>query len=173
MPEVRRLLIAVLVAAALAGAAPARAAGEIPSGVAKDAYLEVATTILGDCGCHPQSVHECACGRAAEMREEIAAALRSGGPGGTPQTAAAVIAGYVAEHGEKIRIAPTVSGFNLVAWIGPSVGLLAAVVVVLLAMRRWRSAGAPAAAAAAGAAPAVSPDDPYLRRVAAEVEERL
>ena len=69
----------------LALSAPLQAAGEIPAEVDQKAYLEVATTILCDCGCHPQSVHACACGRAAEMREEIAAALTRGGPGGSPR----------------------------------------------------------------------------------------
>ena len=31
-------------------------------------YDEAINTILCDCGCHPQTVKECACGRAAEMR---------------------------------------------------------------------------------------------------------
>ena len=30
-------------------------------------YLKAAETILCDCGCHPQSVADCACGRAAEL----------------------------------------------------------------------------------------------------------
>jgi len=134
LPE--RRAAALLLALALF--APVQAAGEIPPGVDAKAYLEVATTILCDCGCHPQSVHACACGRATEMREEIAAALTGGGPGGRPQSAAQVIAAYVARYGEKIRIAPTKRGFNLVAWLGPSIALLTAGLAVSLALRRWR-----------------------------------
>jgi cytochrome c-type biogenesis protein CcmH len=150
----------------LALSAPLQAAGEIPPGVDQKAYLEVATTILCDCGCHPQSVHACACGRAAEMREEIAAALTGGGPGGTPQSARQVIDAYVARYGEKIRIAPTKRGFNLVAWVGPSVGLLAAGLVVLLALRRWRGPDTPAPAGAAA-----DLDPAYLLRLRRELEE--
>ena len=101
-------------------------------------------------------MHACACGRAAEMREEIAAALRHGGQGGLPQTAAQVIASYVARHGEKIRIAPTTRGFNLVAWVGPFIGLFVAGIAVLFALRRWR-AEAPQAEAPGQAAPTLDP----------------
>ena len=134
MPE--RRAWGLLLALTLWG--PVGAAGEIPAGVDRKAYLEVANTILCDCGCHPQSVHACACGRAEEMREEIAAALASGGPGGKPQTGKQVIAAYVARYGEKIRIAPTKRGFNLVAWLGPSIVLLGAGIAVAFALRRWR-----------------------------------
>ena len=163
MPE--RRAFALLLALALWGPVPA--AGEIPEGVDRKAYLEVANTILCDCGCHPQSVHACACGRAAEMREEIASALHTGGPGGTAQTAKQVIAAYVARYGEKIRIAPTKSGFNLVAWVGPSVGLLVAGMVILLALRRWRTAGVPSPAPAT----ATEIDPAYLQRLRRELGE--
>jgi cytochrome c-type biogenesis protein CcmH/NrfF len=162
------LALALLLTLIVAGVA--FAAGEIPPGVDREAYLEVATTILCDCGCHPQSVHECACGRAAEMRDEIAGALNTGGPGGTRQSASQVIAGYVARHGEKIRIAPTTRGFNLVAWLGPGIGFLIAGIVVALALRRWRGA-VPALPAPAGEPSAALVDDAYVKRLARELEE--
>src|SRR5262245_42801351 len=78
-----------------------------PDEPAQDAeYSRAATTILCDCGCHPQAVHDCACGRAAEMRGEIAASIRNGKSGEE------VIAAFVAQHGEQIRVAPTAAGFN-------------------------------------------------------------
>jgi cytochrome c-type biogenesis protein CcmH len=147
---------------------PVGAAGEIPAGVDEKAYLEVATTVLCDCGCHPQSVHACACGVAAERRQEIAAALMHGGPGGTPQSSAQVIAAWVAKYGEKIRIAPTKRGFNLVAWLGPSVGLLIAAACVLLALRRWRSRGQPEPVPAGLPADI---DPAYLQRLQRELGE--
>ena len=165
MPEMRAASLLLLLA--LAG--PAQAAGEIPPGVDEKAYLEVATTVLCDCGCHPQSVHACACGMAAQRREEIAAALLRGGPGGTPLSAAQVIALWVSRYGEQIRIAPTKRGFNLVAWLGPSIALLAAAVAVSLALRRWRGlAQAEPLPAGAGA----DLDPAYLQRLRRELEER-
>jgi cytochrome c-type biogenesis protein CcmH/NrfF len=95
-------------------------------------YLEAATTILCDCGCHPQSVHDCACGRAGTMRGDVERMARSG------MTGQEIIDDYVAKYGEQIRIAPTASGFNLVAWLGPSLGLVAMSAILLLVLRRWR-----------------------------------
>lgn len=164
MPDARGLALTALVLL-LGVPVPARAAGEIPPDVDRRAYLEVANTILCDCGCHPQAVHACACGRAAEMREEIAAALNRGGKGGTPQTASQVIDAYVARHGEKIRIAPTTRGFNLVAWLGPSFALLLTGVGVAFALRRWRGAAPPEAAPAE----AVVLDPVYLQRLRKEL----
>jgi hypothetical protein len=43
-----------------------------------DGYKLATETILCDCGCHPQSVAACACGRAAEMREEMRGMVEGG-----------------------------------------------------------------------------------------------
>lgn len=105
-------------------------------------YDQAARTILCDCGCHPQSVHDCACGRAEEMRAEIAGEVASG------KTGAQVIEAYVARHGEKILVAPPAVGFNLVAWLGPGVLLVGAALGLTLVLKRWRRPAAPAAAGA-------------------------
>ena len=98
-----------------------------------DAEYEKATRmILCDCGCHPQSVHDCACGRAAEMRREINGVMSA-----QCLTGDELIALYVEERGDQIRIAPTAAGFNIVAWVGPSVGLIGATLLVFLMLRRW------------------------------------
>ena len=95
-------------------------------------YLKAAERVLCDCGCHPQSVAACACGRAAELRDEMRTMVAGG------MTGDEVIASYVAKHGEKILIAPDAEGFNLFAWLGPLAGLLLAVVAVILILRRWK-----------------------------------
>lgn len=125
---------------------------------------DVATRmILCDCGCSPQSVHDCACGHAAEMREEIASAIRSG------QTGQQVIDAYVAKYGEKIRIAPTASGFNLLAWLGPGVALLAGGAASVLILRRWKRVSAAPGPGPREAPPAA--DDPYVARVEQQLKE--
>lgn len=129
-------------------------------------YEKVATTILCDCGCHPQSVHDCACGRAAEMRGEIQARIEGG------ETGDQVISAYVAEHGEVIRVAPLARGFNLVAWLGPLVGFFGAALGLMLVVRRW--VGPRPASLRASSAPASAPssdDAPYHDRLRREVEE--
>ena len=46
----------------------------------------------------------------------------------------------VAQFGERILAAPPKSGFNLVAWIFPFVGIVVAALIVLVVLRRWRRA---------------------------------
>lgn len=126
-------------------------------------FDEAAGQILCDCGCHPQSVAACTCGRAAEMREEIRGMIASGMSGRD------VIDDYVARHGEKILIAPEATGFNLLAWIGPMFLLLGGVASLFLLVRRWsrrRDAESDTVTP-----PAVDADDPYAARLRREIEE--
>ncbi|HXV75220.1 MAG TPA: cytochrome c-type biogenesis protein CcmH [Candidatus Polarisedimenticolaceae bacterium] len=161
MREVRRRAAVVIFAASLwsvLAAAPAAAFDDA-------AFNEAAGTILCDCGCHPQSVAACTCGRAAEMRDEIRTMVASG------MTGRQVIDDFVARYGEKILIAPEATGFNLLAWLGPLgllVGGLAALVVVVRRLSRRGPAGH--AADAPPAAP-VAADEPYAARLRREVEE--
>ena len=126
-------------------------------------YDLAARMILCDCGCSPQSVHDCACGRAAEMRTEIASAIRGG------KTGTEVVDGYVARHGEKIRICPTASGFNLLAWLGPGVALLVGAAASVLVLRRWKHTSAKRDEVSR-AAP-LAADDPYVLRVQEHLKE--
>ena len=105
-------------------------------------HREVIETIRCDCGCHPQSVESCDCGRAAQMREEIAI-LIEGDPnkGLAPMTAAAVIQKFIDEQGEQILISPRQSGFSLVAWLGPIVALVLGLTGTVLLARRWTRRG--------------------------------
>jgi cytochrome c-type biogenesis protein CcmH/NrfF len=135
----------------------------VPPGPAAQEYEKAATSLLCDCGCSPQSIKECACSRAEDLRVSLAADAGSG------RTAEEIIAGYVARHGEKILVAPPASGFNLLAWIGPGIGFLGAALVVVAVIHRWKraSAGAPTPAEA----PRPPIDDADLARLARDLEE--
>jgi cytochrome c-type biogenesis protein CcmH/NrfF len=135
----------------------------VPGGAAGKAYEYAATSLLCDCGCNPQSIKACACGRAEELRVALAQDAASGKSG------EAIVASYVARHGQKILVAPPASGFNLIAWTGPAIGLLGATVMIAFMLRRWRRASA---ARPQDAAPPLSAtDDAYLARLRREVEE--
>jgi cytochrome c-type biogenesis protein CcmH len=127
-------------------------------------YLEAAETVLCDCGCHPQSVADCACGRAAELREEMRSMVEGG------MTGDEIIAFYVAKHGEQILVAPEATGFNLFAWLGPFVLLLAGGVGILVLVRRWSSSPdtGPAVEYPTVDLPA---DDPYVAKLRREIED--
>ncbi|HKQ60554.1 MAG TPA: cytochrome c-type biogenesis protein CcmH [Candidatus Polarisedimenticolaceae bacterium] len=153
-----RALALVAVALVLAPAVAIELAGP-----AQQEYEKAARTILCDCGCHPQSIHDCACGRAEELRQEIAGFVGQGMDGDQ------IIAHYVARGGEQVRIVPTARGFNLVAWVGPLAGLLLGLGATLLLARRWQRRSAPVGAPVAPSAPI---DPTYLERLRREVEEQ-
>jgi cytochrome c-type biogenesis protein CcmH/NrfF len=135
----------------------------VPAAAAASAYERAATSLLCDCGCHPQSVKECACSRADELRTALANEAKSG------KTGDEIIAGYVSRFGQKILVAPPATGFNLVAWTGPAIGLLGTSVLIAMMIRRWQRAHASLPAAPL---PAVSGDDEaYLARLRRDLEE--
>ena len=135
----------------------------VPTGAAGKAYEQAATTLLCDCGCHPQSVKECACERAGELRVALAKDASVGKSGDE------IIAGYVSRYGQKILVSPPAHGFNLVAWAGPAIGLLGAAVIIALTIRRWQRTSA--ALPAETVPPGDAADDAYLNRLRREVEE--
>lgn len=142
-------------------------------------FKKATETILCDCGCHPQSVADCTCGRAAEMRSEISQRIQSG------MNAEEVIQSYVDESGEQIRIAPVATGFNLIAWLGPLIGLVAATLFIVLLLRHWAKrarvdASSELAGAGAGASTGKSDGNAvlsgdeqsaYRKRLEAELED--
>jgi cytochrome c-type biogenesis protein CcmH len=134
----------------------------VPQGAAGQAYEQAAKALLCDCGCNPQSIKECACSRAEELRVALAADAASGKTGGE------IIAAYVAKNGQKILVAPPASGFNLVAWIGPAVGLLGMTLVMVMVIQRWRRTSR-VAASPVGTAAAIDPAD--LARLNKDLEE--
>src|SRR5262249_13140828 len=133
-----------------------------PGGASEQAYEQAATALLCDCGCHPQSIKECACGRAEELRAALAKDAAAGKSG------TEIIAAYVARYGQKVLVAPPATGVNLVRGTGPSIGLLGAAVMITLMIRRWHRASA---ALPAESAPPAAADEAYLSRLRREIEE--
>jgi len=132
-------------------------------GAASAAFERAATSLLCDCGCHPQSVKDCACSRADEMRDALVLDARAGKSGD------AIIASYVSKYGQKILVSPPATGFNLIAWSGPAIGLLGAAVMIALMIRRWHKSSLAHPAERGPASPAA--DEAYLARLRRDVEE--
>jgi cytochrome c-type biogenesis protein CcmH/NrfF len=124
-------------------------------------------------------VRACSCGTADQIRADIARRLAGG------ESADQVVAAYVAQHGEKIRSAPTKEGFSLLAWTMPFILLFVAGAVLVLLIRRWKIAGLVPLPAGAGsqtaarlatqaggtAAPPSDADRRILERVRREIDE--
>ena len=138
-------------------------------------YGKAIRTIRCDCSCRPQPLESCTCGRAGEMRETIAAMIEGTGDG-DGMTGEAVIALYVAEHGEQIRVVPPVTGFNLVAWLGPLIGLVLGLLAAGALVRhfarnaRQTTPGVPAGTTRAETGP-LDHDDPYRAKLRRQLEE--
>ncbi len=124
------------------------------------------------CGC-TLDVYTCrttdfACQVSPAMHRDINE-LIAGGYG-----AQEIIDAFVDSYGEKVLMAPTKSGFNLIGWTMPFGALIVGGGVLAMLLRRWRMRGAAAAAeraAAAGprAVPGVDASDDELARVEAAV----
>ena len=112
------------------------------------------------CGCN-QILLECnhvGCPLSEGMRNELTGALKRG------QSDGQILDAFVEKYGPTILAAPTMSGFNLTAWITPFAVLLAAFASAVLVIRGWKRrplravAGTPQTAA------------PYLDEVRRETE---
>ncbi len=109
--------------------------------------------------CQALSVADSPSTTAAQMRGVILEQLREG------RSPDEVKAYFVSRYGEWVLLAPTRSGFNLLAWWLPFVGIGAGLVGVLIAARRWVARGRQTAAARAEPSPA------DRERLARELEE--
>lgn len=96
----------------------------------------------------------------AHIRERIAAG----------DTKSEIKAGLVEQFGEGVLAAPPRSGFNLLAWLLPLGGLVAAALAVTLFARRWLRARPAGAAPGGPGTNGVPPLDPALER---RVDEEL
>ena len=129
--------------------------------------IEIEEALVCQCGCG-LTVHACNhlnCPSGIPIKEEIAARLGRG------ETKPQILAYFQERYGEKVLSAPTLRGFNLVAWIAPAVFVLVGGFLVVLVVRRWRRATAAPAAAAPPPPGALVPDDPMRARLAREIRE--
>ena len=166
-PERLAAAVVVLVACfAGAPAAQAPAGGTAAGGVAARERVvhteaeSAARLIRCDCGCVPQSAWECACGHAAGMVEAMEREARGGA------TADEIVAGYIEREGLAILLEPPASGWNLTAWLGPSVAILVTAVLLATLLGVWRRRGGGGHGGPRGEAP----DDDYRRQALEELD---
>jgi len=109
-------------------AAPTRhIEGHFHEGVLGQEYLEVEQALRCNCGCG-LDVHSCQfqmqCGTSPVWSERIRNGLNQG------ETPEAIKAGFVAEFGPTVLMAPPAEGFNLVGYLLPGFAILGAGVLV-------------------------------------------
>jgi cytochrome c-type biogenesis protein CcmH len=107
--------------------------------------------------CQSLSVADSPSETANQMRGIIRERLAAG------ESPAEVRAYFVDKYGEWILLAPPTSGFNLLVWVVPFVGLGLGLVLVAVVLRRWSRKASPSAPSAM---------DPALReRIRREMSE--
>jgi len=166
---VSRLLALAALAALLAAAPPALAAGPAggpaaaasPAGaktpVSEDAVHDVAAQ-LRCVVCQSLSVADSPSETAHQMKDIIRERLAAG------ESPEQVRAYFVEKYGNWILLSPPRQGFNLLVWVVPFAGLGLGLVLVLLVVRRWSRHPAPAQ---------TPPMDPAMRaRIRREMVER-
>ena len=100
------------------------------------------------------------CGFAPRMHADVVTLVEGGYSGDE------IIAAFTSTYGERVLMAPTKEGFNLVGWIAPFAAIGTGAVVLAALLRRWRTP-----AGATPAAPAAMSDatDEELARIEAAV----
>ncbi len=128
--------VSLLVATALAWAAPGLApgdggdaAGPAPKTTLPDVEDEVMCPVCGtalNLSASPQADRE-----RAFIRREIAAG----------KTKDQIKSELVAQYGTRVLAEPPKSGFDLTAWLVPGGAILLAAIAIAIGLRRWRRAG--------------------------------
>ncbi len=146
---------------------PARAAEISPDPPRHTLMIEIEESLVCQCGCG-LTVHACNhlnCPSGIPIKEEVARRLAAG------ETKEQILAHFAERYGEKVLSAPTLRGFNLVAWIAPAVFVLLGGGMAAFVARRWRRQSAPSGLPAPSALPAGGHDDPYREQLAREMRE--
>ena len=92
---------------------------------------EIEEALTCQCGCG-LTVHSCnhlQCPSGEPMKEEIKRRLGAG------EARETILAAFAAKYGEKVLSAPTMKGFNWLAWITPFAALLVAGSVLVIVVR--------------------------------------
>ena len=124
-----RLRLLGMVAAVLLWASPVLAQGPTAD--------DIASQLVCQCGCGSvlnNCVHE-ECSVRTSMYSTIRTMLSEGKSG--PE----IVQAFVAFYGEEVLSAPTKTGFNLTAWLGPFAALLGGGGLVAFLLRSWAGKG--------------------------------
>jgi cytochrome c-type biogenesis protein CcmH/NrfF len=100
---------------------------------ASSRFNDLGHRMICTCGC-AQLLGECnhvGCPNSSGMRDELSAAIANG------SSDKEILAAFSAKYGATVLAAPTMEGFNLVAWIAPFAVFGAATLGTILLVRRW------------------------------------
>ncbi len=159
-----RLASIIAIIALVAGAEiNAAAATQRFAKTTRDAVAEGLTCQCG-CGLTVANCNHPNCEFAVPVREKIDKLIAQGMDG------AQIIGLFRAQYGEKVLSAPTMQGFNLLAWVIPPIAIVLGAMLVIFTVSRWRATPSVDSARGASEPPPADDANPALRR---ELERRL
>jgi cytochrome c-type biogenesis protein CcmH/NrfF len=100
---------------------------------ASSRFNDLGHRLMCTCSC-AQLLGECnhvGCPESGHMRDELSAAIASGA------TDEQILTSFAAKYGATVLAAPTMHGFDLVAWIAPFAVFAAALLGTILLVRHW------------------------------------
>ncbi|MEO8551834.1 MAG: cytochrome c-type biogenesis CcmF C-terminal domain-containing protein, partial [Kofleriaceae bacterium] len=136
---------------------------------ANDVEAKAMKEVLCPCGCARQSIHDCDCQTAAQLRSKVQGILVGVDLSNDANRKAAydqVLASFVKDYGQKVLATPK----SDMSWLFPSVAAIGALGLLVAAARRWVTRGnkkaMPPVVAGAGAL-----DDEYADKLDDELAE--
>ena len=141
-----------------------------PAPVTSAQIKEVAKELVCLCGsCNRESLATCICTAFAVPEREVIGEALAGG-----QTHQQIVDSFVERFGPRALAAPPASGYTLLAWIGPFVGLAFGVFVVRQALLRWRRGHAATETVSGTSSRTVDPEieaNPMRQQLERELDE--
>jgi cytochrome c-type biogenesis protein CcmH/NrfF len=131
------------------------------AGDVKTSLKSVGDQAFCQCGCN-QTLSGCnhvECSSRSEMNGQIQKGIAEN------KSQTTILQDLVLRYGVKVLASPPASGFNLVVWILPGVGLAAGLAVVMAVVRRWRRPRA-----GSGSSPAGGVDPQLLAAIEREMK---
>ncbi len=133
-------------------------------GIAELTETEVSKSLICyACPGEPLNIDRCSGGD--QMRSAISSMLNEG------KSKQQILDYFVAQFGDSILTTVPKKGFNLVAYLGPIVGLLVGIPVAILIIRRWGSANRQQAADEATDGTATPLNDEMKQQIEAELSK--
>ena len=151
------LLLAALVLGAAAWVEPAHA--QAPEGAYDEEEAQAIDQMLMCPVCPAESIDQAQVPLARQMRQRVREMLAEGA------TRQEVLDYFADRYGQNVLASPPKSGLNLLAWILPIAGLLAALAVALLVLRAMKGRNDGASEEAAPPPPLEEELEPYLAAV--------
>jgi len=135
-----------------------------------DVQAKAMKEVLCPCGCARQSIHDCDCQTAAQLRAKVQGILAGVDLSNDANRKAAydkVLASFIADYGQKVLATPK----SDMSWLFPSIAAIGALGLLVVAGRRWVTRGKKTATATPVLAGASVLDDEYADKLDDELAD--